>query len=152
MLKSNWYEEVKILKNWEQLEEYGINALTGEACGYAMRLLCDLNEDGKKLMVNFFGGNIEFRENSNWNSKVNGKEAIASIMLTRRMFEDIAKFCLLTIDNFTYVHTANTGFGYNVIYGANQNLNERSMINKITHTILNTGKERNVHTFSGRMI
>jgi hypothetical protein len=35
------------------LDDLGINILTGEACGLSMRLLCDVNKDGQELITSF---------------------------------------------------------------------------------------------------
>lgn len=63
-------------------EKYGIKILTGEACAYSQRLLCDVNDDGKKLLDDYFSVTINFP--SNWNSKVNDMPATGSIMLPSR--------------------------------------------------------------------
>ena len=93
---------MKILQRWSDLVPYGINCLTGEACAYSIRLLCDLNEDGVKLLNDFYGGNIKFSEKSNWNQKVNNKPAVASIMLTDGVMVDLFKFILFS-ENYPYV-------------------------------------------------
>lgn len=38
----------------QQLKEFGIIPLTGEACGLAMRVLCDVTQEGKTLLRDFF--------------------------------------------------------------------------------------------------
>ena len=87
---------MKTVNNWNDLSEFGINYLTGEACAYSMRLLCDVNEEGKRTLEAFFGGTVTIAEGSNWNSEVNGSEAIGSVLLSRGIFEDLAAFCLLS--------------------------------------------------------
>lgn len=91
------------IHNWAGLQQFGINPLTGEACKYSMRLLCDLNEDGLALLRDFLGlqtfisgihddANPQFPPN--WNSQVNGKPALASIMLARGIYNDLCHFAL----------------------------------------------------------
>lgn len=41
--------------NLKDLREYGIEWLTGEACHYGMRILCDLTVPGLRLVTRFFG-------------------------------------------------------------------------------------------------
>jgi hypothetical protein len=41
-------------RNWEDLQKEGIELLTGEACGYMMRLLCDVNARGMELLCRLF--------------------------------------------------------------------------------------------------
>lgn len=81
-----------IVYNWRDLEQFGIRTLTGEACAYSMRLLCDLNDEGVSLLMDYFGlgGNPFFP--SPWNSTVNGKPAIASVMLDKTLLQSIALF------------------------------------------------------------
>lgn len=81
--------------SYENLPEYGIQILTGEACAFGQRLLCDLNEDGITLVADFLGLNpdpLSFRPRMN--SQVNGKPSLASMMLTRGTIQDILKFIL----------------------------------------------------------
>lgn len=93
----------KHISNWLDLEKYGLCFLTGESCAYGIRLLFDLNELGKDLICNFFGlriiPNTSNIFNENWNTKVNGFPAIASILLPPGIFRDLAEFCLFHIDH-----------------------------------------------------
>lgn len=77
--------------NFRSLEKYGINTLTGEACAFSMRTLCDLNEDGAELLASFFGIKPDGFQ-LNWNSKVNGKPAIGSVMLCLDAIPSLLKF------------------------------------------------------------
>jgi len=90
----------------EILRELGIEILTGEACAYSMRLLCDLNEDGVKLINNTFGMQIRIQHDPlredyaigmmrRHNSKVNGKFSVASIMLSHTMIDELVLFGLV---------------------------------------------------------
>jgi hypothetical protein len=97
----------KHITDLHHLEQYGINLLTGESDAYCMRLLCDLNEDGVALVRTYFGmpKHVEVKSqfNENWNSQVNGKPAIASILLAHEILWEIAKFALLHVDGYDYV-------------------------------------------------
>jgi len=79
---------MKTIASWDHLRAYGINALTGEACSLMYRLLCDITEDGKRLIEKCLS--CELRPPENWNSG-----AIGSIMLTPEMLVPIAVFALL---------------------------------------------------------
>lgn len=87
---------LRTLKCWDDLRPYGIDLLTGEACAYSMRLLCDVNEEGKKLLEEFFGGCITIADGSNWNSGTKYGGSVGSVMLTRSIFAELAAFILLT--------------------------------------------------------
>jgi hypothetical protein len=80
------------VSSWQDMTQFGINCLTGEACAYAMRLLCDLNEDGAGLMMDYLGVPMLGK---NWNSMVDGKPAVASVMLHRSSVLQIAEFALM---------------------------------------------------------
>lgn len=83
------------VEGWEDMKQFGIQILTGEACGIGMRMLFDLSEKGCKLLEDFFGSCLKFQRGSNWNSKVENEEAVASVMLTVDILPELAAFCLL---------------------------------------------------------
>lgn len=86
---------MRTINSWNDLEAFGIVALTGEACGYAMRLLCDVTEGGKLLVERFLGGNVTIRPGSNWNGGSKDDPHVGSVLLSRGVFTDLAAFCLL---------------------------------------------------------
>ena len=83
------------IRNWNDLGHYGINFLTGEACAVGKRLLCDVNDQGRRLLCSIFGlpPNTTFAEN--WNNQVNGDEAIGSIFLPPQLLTFLAAMILL---------------------------------------------------------
>jgi hypothetical protein len=85
---------MKTINNWQQLSEFGIVILTGEACGLSYRFLCDLTEQGKKIVEKCLGqkftGCVE-----QWNSGPKTNPHVTSIMLPPEMFGPLAVFCLL---------------------------------------------------------
>lgn len=90
----------KTMNRYRDLKPYGIEYLTGEACAYGQRVLCDMNEDGKKLIQDWIGV-TEFQKN--WNSSVNGKPAVASIMLDAMLLPALFKFILMHIEGYRFV-------------------------------------------------
>ena len=40
---------------WDDLRPYGIDVLTGEACGLSYRILCDVTESGKQTIQKALG-------------------------------------------------------------------------------------------------
>lgn len=85
------------LYSFNDLARFGIGVLTGEACNYQMRLLCDLTAKGVDLLNNFLGvDNAAYGEN--WNSSVGGEKSIAAVFLTRGMLSDLCVFALLHVD------------------------------------------------------
>ncbi len=91
--------------NWADMQQYGVSPLTGEACAYSMRVLCDLNEDGAKLIQQFFGLPAfpapAFA--GNWNGTVNGKPSIGSIMLPHGAMNDLTRFAMFSVSKCVVV-------------------------------------------------
>jgi hypothetical protein len=86
--------EIKQIITLKDMEPFGIEALTGEACGYGLRELCDLNEDGAKYLREFFS----LADNAflpPWNSHGKYGKHVASILIGHHSFDDIAIFLLL---------------------------------------------------------
>ena len=86
----------KQIRNWIQLKEFGILPLTGEACSYSQRLLCDLSEEGVQLMEDFLGvpgvPGLKDILPINWNLKVGEKDAIGSMLLHKDMLNSLIEF------------------------------------------------------------
>lgn len=143
------------LSQIRDLETYGIQYLTSESCAYSLRMLFDLNQDGIDLITEFFGGNIRFTEKSNWNPRVNGTEALASILLMRSTVRDLMVFLLAR--QFDYVAECNDGFvgmdehDYDKYY--KNVLDKTDGFCIIKHPPFNPGgvkNGRNVHAMTGR--
>lgn len=101
---------MKTLHQPSDLVQYGINTLTGEACAYSMRVLCDLSEDGADLVSCFMG--VPYHRGmfpKNWNSMVGDKPSVYSIMLTRSALRELMKFALLSIDRVSLIVESKDG-------------------------------------------
>lgn len=79
---------MKTIACWDHLRAHGIAMLTGEACSLMYRLLCDITEDGKRVIEKCLS--CELKPPENWNSG-----AIGSIMLAPELLVPIAVFALL---------------------------------------------------------
>jgi hypothetical protein len=75
------------------LEKYGIVILTGESCGYSLRLLCDYTKQGKVLLETFFSIHLH-ADVPNWNSGSDNSH-IGSIMLPYTCMESLRIFITL---------------------------------------------------------
>lgn len=84
---------MKTISNWQDLEAYGIDALTGESCGLGYRLLCDVTAKGKAIIEKLLGCRLSLAEN--WNSGRKDDPHIGSIMLPLEMLGPIGVFSLL---------------------------------------------------------
>lgn len=157
---------MKVIRNWNDLEPYGVSCLTGEACGYGYRLLCDLNAMGVQLVQNCLEiSEIKLRDA--WNSKVNGEPAIASIMLPPSMITPLAIFALLDA-GCRQVFTMYSG----EVYGVEVNDNDAQVADFVKYRqgshcaecdrygknggiqfqYRNSGYSRNRHQMSGRAV
>ncbi len=78
------------IKTYNDLGKYGIDYLTGEACAYGYRGLCDLEERGVKLIADCLGIDPELFKASlpdAWNSR-----GVKSIMLSAQMIVPLGVF------------------------------------------------------------
>tara|TARA_Y100000034_G_scaffold74318_1_gene89433 strand:- start:15867 stop:16289 length:423 start_codon:yes stop_codon:yes gene_type:complete len=139
-------DDYKFIKfDWRELEQFGINALTGEANGIIgmQRLLCDVTIEGQRVLAEFFGMCMQGMP-ENWNSG-----SIGSIMLPGSILQDLIIFCYLQNYNAVYILKCNHG-EYHVasndidaVLNEHQYLEQEGMI---------CGKNRNTHAMSGRTI
>jgi hypothetical protein len=85
---------MKMITSWQDLEAFGIIPLTLESCTLNWRLLCDLDEQGARVVRKCFGflPDSELGEASNCGPR----EAphTASIMLTQEMLIPLVVFAL----------------------------------------------------------
>lgn len=83
---------------------YGINPLTGEACAFSLRILCDVNEDGLALLSEYWGvPNLQLAEPMN--SQVNDKPSVGSVMLSRDAWRSLTRFVAARMGAAAVVHT-----------------------------------------------
>jgi hypothetical protein len=79
---------------WQDLAEYGIEVLTGEACLIGARYLCDLNDRGARIVRAMLGLPPDCKLAENWNSSGRIGPHVASIKLPTDLFDQLAVFCL----------------------------------------------------------
>ena len=85
---------VKTVTCFNDLQPFGIEALTGEACALWYRILFDVTEKGAAVIRKTFGiPKMTFAEA--WNRGPKGNEHIGSIMLTQEALIPIAILALL---------------------------------------------------------
>lgn len=136
------------------LEQYGLNCLTGEACAYSMRLLFDYNIEGASLLADFFGFAVDLHAKNNWNSSVDGRDAIGSVMLTADTAWELAAFAML---RYGYERVVPNQPNHHGVYGFN-------MTNDYAEEYMEEhqdewriyrnpqGGSRNTHQMSGRTV
>lgn len=151
----NHKDDVTFYNHWSDLKDYGIGPLTGEACGYGQRLLCDLTEDGQQLIRDFFSLPEGTTFSPNWNTTVNGKPSVGSIMLPRNLIDDLRVFIIFHIEKKKYAYV----FPSDSIVGSDVRIEPEQLMEGCrcaTNWALagnhpNSGG-RNVHAMSGRTV
>jgi hypothetical protein len=138
---------MKSITNFHQLEEFGLNSLTGEACKLGMRLLVDVNADGLALLRDFFGcPGLAIAEP--WNTTVNEKPAVGSIMLTRLTLQDLTRF-VLHLSGCTHVF-CDGGATYGLTAEEYAKYGEQGLVFGQAWSVFRGATSRNVHAFTGR--
>jgi len=136
---------------WNDLEEFGIIPLTGEACGLSMRLLCDVTADGASLIERFLGGTVTITKRSNWNEGREEDFHVGSVMLPRSIFGDLAAFLLYTKSTHSII-TLEDGSIHEVDDDMLRRYRGMSMIKRVWRGSTDPGTgDRNEHAMSGRI-
>ncbi len=96
---------MKTISNWHDLRPYGVDLLTGEACAFGMRYLCDVSERGAKIVRDLFGLPPGTPLSENWNSGQGNPtgRSVGSVMLPNECFGQLAVFCLFDAGATTVV-------------------------------------------------
>jgi hypothetical protein len=79
------------LHDWHDLRQFGIEALTGEACRVGVRVLCDLTPIGAQIVSDLLGV-----PEGSFPDAWNGGKAVSSVLLPRDLWHDLAVWCLLS--------------------------------------------------------
>lgn len=79
---------------FNDLNVFGIQPLTGEACVFNERVLCDVSLKGKELLKDYFGL-LDLELNDPMNSFVGADRSEGSLMLSRAVLADIGLFALM---------------------------------------------------------
>lgn len=138
------------------LRQFGINPLTGEACGHSMRILCDLSEKGAEVMRAYYGLPYDAPLAENWNSMVGEEKAVASIMVSRTLIRELAVFAIFhCTDDIAVFENPDSGIH---VMGVSQKDYEtygedviKSMYAKF-RVYRRPGSARNTHAFTNRTL
>lgn len=82
-----------VITCWRELEPFGINLLTGEACGLSYRYLCDVTARGQRIVEKCLGCRLTLAEN--WNHGTTDHPHVGSLMLAPELFNVLSVFALL---------------------------------------------------------
>lgn len=143
-----------VVHNMSDLVFFGINPLTGEACAFSQRVLCDVNEEGFALLSDYFGM-PEMKLADRMNSQVNGKPSVGSVMLDRAITRPLAKFAAFHINALAYHESAD---GSVVVISGEDRLEQYKkacmtlVMNPVHRSNHPRVGSRNVHEFTGRAV
>lgn len=87
----------KTIRNWEDMSDYGVYHLTGEADPLGRRALVDLSANGEKMVKGFLGipDDSKLYKNSNSGRGMPDGLAVASIALPYDILTDLAIVALM---------------------------------------------------------
>ncbi len=85
---------MKSIRYLNDLSPYGIEPLTGEACGLMYRVLCDVTESGRKIVAKTLGI-PQLNLPPAWNRGSPEDPHVGSIMLAPELFTPLTIFALL---------------------------------------------------------
>lgn len=151
------YQPVRTMRDMTQ---FGIQGLTGEACAYGMRILCDVNEAGKELLADYFGMPT-IQLSSNWNSQVGGEPAIGSVMLAHSCLQHLAQFAFFRAGALAVIQGADGVIGifeqelitrYRAHLEQYPNCGLTLRVNHARRIDDSVVGSRNVHAFTGRIV
>ena len=85
---------MKTVSCWNDLQQFGIVPLTGEACGLMYRILFDVTERGRNVVAKCYGiPNVNLPEA--WNRGPAEDPHVGCIMLSQESLTPVAVFALL---------------------------------------------------------
>lgn len=139
------------------LNQFGVNYLTGESCRYGMRVLCDLSKEGVELICDFMGLPADTKFAENWNTMVGtDAPAVASVMLARETLKPLAKFAMIRAGALWVVHqNDSTLHGYTAEDMSRWGITEerlREVYPSVKYVGPLSAGSRNTHAMSGRTI
>ena len=146
---------MKTVNSFQDLTAYGIEPLTGEACGLSYRLLCDVTESGRKVLEKALGiPNLPLPPQ--WNRGTEADPHIGSVMLSPEFLIPLAVFALLE-SGCTEVWLVREGGVIGIepsdspdMIDANRRLVGERFLRSLRYR--GTAEDRNVHVMSGRIL
>lgn len=136
---------------WSDLRPYGIDVLTGEACGMNYRVLCDVTEKGLHVLRKLWGlPRLELAER--WNAGSADEPHVGSIMLSRKILAPIGIFALLESGcTEVWLQSDGTVIGFDGAASDEAQRNRRKGECVRSFAYRGTAGDRNVHVMSGRV-
>ena len=147
---------MRTISCFNDLMPFGIEALTGEACGLSYRLLCDVTETGRRTLVKAFGiPKLTLAEP--WNRGTTTEPHVGSVLLPYEMLVPLAVFSLLE-SGCTEVWIVREGGVIGIepndsteMIEANRHLIGERLTRNLAYRGTAGDGDRNVHVMSGRV-
>ncbi len=145
---------MKRIECWKDLQPYGVEVLTGEACGLSFRILCDITLKGKKLLEKCLGLR-DLGAAEAWNNGTKENPHIGSVLLAHDMLYIIGIFALLEngyTDVWLLKNKSIIGFMRDDPTKMRERYAEIHRDDLVrTFSYAGTAGDRNVHVMSGRI-
>ena len=145
---------MKSIRCFNDLAAYGIDPLTGEACGLSYRILCDLTENGRTILAKAFGiPKLTLPEA--WNRGTTADPHVGSVMLPFEMLVPLAVFAFLE-SGCREVWIVRDGGVIGIEAGDDAEMidaNRRMVGERLLRSLAyrGTAGDRNMHVMSGRI-
>ena len=146
---------MKTVSCFADLIAYGIDPLTGEACGLSYRILCDVTENGRNVLRKAFGI-PHMNLSPSWNRGTDAAPHVGSILLALEMLVPLAVFSLLE-SGCTEAWLVHEGGVIGIepkdspeMIEANRRLVGERLLRTLAYR--GTAGDRNVHVMSGRIV
>ena len=133
---------------WNDLRPFGIDALTGEACGLSFRLLCDVTPKGKAILEKCLSCRLELGDA--WNGGSGDEPHVGSIMLAPHFLIPIGVFALLESGCNEVWHVCESLIGIEPVDDSTQLRAFHGKDIRRRYAYDGTSGDRNVHMMTGR--
>lgn len=145
---------MKTIARWDHLSEFGIVPLTGESCGLAYRILCDVTAKGKNVLEKCLGvPNLNLPPS--WNRGSDQDPHVGSILLAAEFMIPVGVFALLEngckevwVVQHQGVHGIQAADPADTVDALKNWLGAENLRRLAYH---GTARDRNLHVMSGRV-
>lgn len=141
---------MKRIDTIRDLEQFGVDALTGESDTHMYRILCDCTAQGKKIIERTLATELTLSEN--WNSGTKADPHIGSLLLPLEFVPSIGVFALLSDTQISEVWLLKTGsvVGFGVEDVDLKEALQKHYEGQIRNVFYPRPSDRHVHLMTGR--
>jgi len=140
---------VKTIRGCGDLAQFGLDPLTGEACGLMYRVLFDLTAQGQKIVEKCLG--LRLIPAEAWNRGTNDDPHTGSVMIAPEMFVPLGIFALLESGCTEVWRKGDSLFGIEPSDSEQQLAFLRTQGEMRRYAYRGTAGDRNLHLMSGRV-